>query len=166
MCAQCWLVRELVSLRRRSPLTLYSLPTSALLGHPFDLTKTRLQTANPGTYTGGLDVVKKTLARDGPAGLYRGVVPPLLGVTPIFAISFWVSSPKHRACFVAADLWLGLGIRCFQATIRGVHTESRRSGTFNARARHGGFPVCNSYDPGHRTGRARQSPLTGESPQQ
>ena len=24
--------------------------------------------------------------------LYRGMVPPLLGVTPIFAVSFWVSS--------------------------------------------------------------------------
>ena len=68
------------------------------LGHPFDLTKTRLQTAAPGTYTGGLDVVKKTLARDGPTGLYRGVVPPLLGVTPIFALSFWVPFPSGYTC--------------------------------------------------------------------
>lgn len=37
-------------------------------GHPFDLTKTRLQTAAPGTYTGAIDVVKKALARDGAAG--------------------------------------------------------------------------------------------------
>uniref|UniRef100_A0A0W0FGJ4 Uncharacterized protein n=1 Tax=Moniliophthora roreri TaxID=221103 RepID=A0A0W0FGJ4_MONRR len=37
-------------------------------GHPFDLTKTRLQTAPPGTYTGALDVVKKALARDGVSG--------------------------------------------------------------------------------------------------
>ncbi|EEB97736.1 hypothetical protein MPER_02881, partial [Moniliophthora perniciosa FA553] len=36
--------------------------------HPFDLTKTRLQTAPPGTYTGALDVVKKALARDGVSG--------------------------------------------------------------------------------------------------
>jgi len=69
---------------------------AVLVGHPFDLTKTRLQTANPGTYTGGLDVVKKTLARDGPTGLYRGVVPPLLGVTPIFAISFWAYDASKR----------------------------------------------------------------------
>ncbi|KAJ7596876.1 hypothetical protein C8J56DRAFT_882521 [Mycena floridula] len=58
-------------------------------GHPFDLTKTRLQTAPAGTYKGALDVVKQTLAKDGATGLYRGMVPPLLGVTPIFAISFW-----------------------------------------------------------------------------
>jgi hypothetical protein len=38
-------------------------------GHPFDLTKVRLQTAPAGTYTGALDVVKKTLARDGVKGL-------------------------------------------------------------------------------------------------
>lgn len=25
--------------------------------------------------------------------LYRGVVPPLLGVTPMFAVSFWVCYP-------------------------------------------------------------------------
>ncbi|CAL1695563.1 unnamed protein product [Somion occarium] len=62
---------------------------AVLVGHPFDLTKTRLQTAPPGSYTGAIDVVKKTVARDGITGLYRGVVPPLLGVTPIFAVSFW-----------------------------------------------------------------------------
>lgn len=85
-------------------------------GHPFDLTKTRLQTAAPGTYTGAIDVVKKTLARDGVRGcvlsssspgraplatsadqvarhtwvrLYRGMGAPIVGVTPIFALSFW-----------------------------------------------------------------------------
>ncbi|KDN41423.1 mitochondrial carrier [Tilletiaria anomala UBC 951] len=62
---------------------------AVLVGHPFDLTKTRLQTAAEGTYTGGIDVVKKTLAKDGIRGMYRGMLPPLLGVTPIFALSFW-----------------------------------------------------------------------------
>ncbi|WVR03064.1 hypothetical protein IAU60_000053 [Kwoniella sp. DSM 27419] len=60
-----------------------------LVGHPFDLTKTRLQTAAPGTYTGAIDVVRKTIAQDGIRGMYRGITPPILGVTPIFAISFW-----------------------------------------------------------------------------
>lgn len=41
---------------------------AVLVGQPFDLTKTRLQTAPPGTYTGGLDVVKKTVAADGVRG--------------------------------------------------------------------------------------------------
>ncbi len=33
--------------------------------------------------------------------LYRGVVPPLLGVTPIFAVSFWVSSQSCMCAVVA-----------------------------------------------------------------
>ena len=51
--------------------------------------KTRLQTAPPGTYKGALDVIKKTVAHEGIAGLYRGMGPPLIGVTPIFALSFF-----------------------------------------------------------------------------
>ncbi|KAL9939645.1 hypothetical protein V8E36_001462 [Tilletia maclaganii] len=62
---------------------------SVLVGHPFDLTKTRLQTAPAGTYNGAIDVVRRTLAADGVRGLYRGMGPPLVGVTPIFAISFF-----------------------------------------------------------------------------
>ncbi|KAI0348529.1 hypothetical protein BDW22DRAFT_1480314 [Trametopsis cervina] len=74
---------------------------AVLVGHPFDLTKTRLQTAPPGTYTGAIDVVKKALARDGATGLYRGVVPPLLGVTPIFAISFWAYDMSKSLIYAA-----------------------------------------------------------------
>ncbi|CAN6627607.1 mitochondrial carnitine carrier [Trichomonascus vanleenenianus] len=62
---------------------------AVLVGHPFDLMKVRLQTSQPGQYAGTLDVVKKTIARDGAKGLYRGVAAPLAGVTPMFAISFW-----------------------------------------------------------------------------
>ncbi|KAJ3760700.1 mitochondrial carrier domain-containing protein, partial [Lentinula raphanica] len=69
---------------------------AVLVGHPFDLTKTRLQTAPTGTYTGAIDVVKKTLARDGVFGVYRGIVPPLFGVTPIFAVSFWAYDASKK----------------------------------------------------------------------
>ncbi|KAK9237632.1 mitochondrial carrier domain-containing protein [Lipomyces kononenkoae] len=62
---------------------------AVLVGHPFDLIKVRLQTAEKGVYSGAFDVLKKTVARDGILGVYRGVTPPLLGVTPMFAISFW-----------------------------------------------------------------------------
>ncbi|KAF8167748.1 carnitine acyl carnitine carrier [Crassisporium funariophilum] len=72
---------------------------AVLVGHPFDLTKTRLQTAAPGAYTGAIDVVKKTVARDGITGLYRGMVPPLLGVTPIFAVSFWAYDTSKQLIF-------------------------------------------------------------------
>ncbi|KAK7207637.1 mitochondrial carrier domain-containing protein [Myxozyma melibiosi] len=62
---------------------------AVLVGHPFDLIKVRLQTAEKGVYSGAFDALKKTVARDGVMGVYRGVSPPLLGVTPMFAISFW-----------------------------------------------------------------------------
>ncbi|EXJ90205.1 solute carrier family 25, member 46 [Capronia coronata CBS 617.96] len=63
---------------------------AVIVGHPFDLVKVRLQTAEKGVYTGAIDVVKKTIAREGFArGLYAGVSAPLVGVTPMFAVSFW-----------------------------------------------------------------------------
>ncbi|KAK6462586.1 mitochondrial carnitine carrier [Scheffersomyces coipomensis] len=59
---------------------------AVLTGHPFDLVKVRLQT---GLYQSSIECVKQTIIKDGPLGLYRGVLPPLLGVTPMFAVSFW-----------------------------------------------------------------------------
>lgn len=63
---------------------------AVIVGHPFDLVKVRMQTAEKGVYSGAIDVVRKTLAKDGLArGLYAGVSAPLAGVTPMFAVSFW-----------------------------------------------------------------------------
>ena len=57
---------------------------AVLVGHPFDLVKVRLQTAEKGVYSGAMDVVRKTIAREGPVrGLYAGVSAPLVGVTPM-----------------------------------------------------------------------------------
>ena len=39
-----------------------------VVGHPFDLVKVRLQTADKGTYSSAVDVVRKSVAR---AGLAR-----------------------------------------------------------------------------------------------
>jgi solute carrier family 25 (mitochondrial carnitine/acylcarnitine transporter), member 20/29 len=63
---------------------------AVLVGHPFDLIKVRMQTAERGVYSSALDVARQTIAREGLArGLYRGVSAPLLGVTPMFMVSFW-----------------------------------------------------------------------------
>lgn len=59
---------------------------AVLTGHPFDLVKVRLQT---GVYQSAIPGIKLTLVKEGLPGFYRGVVPPLLGVTPMFAVSFW-----------------------------------------------------------------------------
>src|SRR5690554_4737567 len=56
-------------------------------GHPLDLIKVRLQTSNE--YKGLIDCAKRTVASDGVKGLYRGMLAPLAGVTPIYAVIFW-----------------------------------------------------------------------------
>lgn len=38
---------------------------AVVVGHPFDLVKVRLQTAEKGVYAGAMDVVRKTIAREG-----------------------------------------------------------------------------------------------------
>ena len=58
-----------------------------IVGHPLDLIKVRLQTSNQ--YTGMRDCVQQTIAKDGLKGLYRGMLTPLVGITPIFATCFW-----------------------------------------------------------------------------
>lgn len=38
---------------------------AVVVGHPFDLVKVRMQTAQAGVYSGAMDVVRKTIAREG-----------------------------------------------------------------------------------------------------
>lgn len=61
----------------------------------------RIQTTPDGTYKGTLDVFKQTLKADGFSGLYRGMATPLLGVTPVFAISFWAFDVGKRIVYAA-----------------------------------------------------------------
>lgn len=59
-----------------------------LVGHPLDLVKVRLQ-AGVHQYNSMAHAIRSIIRTDGPSGLYRGMTAPLLGVTPIFAVSFW-----------------------------------------------------------------------------
>eukprot|EP01116_Phalansterium_solitarium_P016643 TRINITY_DN3906_c0_g2_i1.p1 TRINITY_DN3906_c0_g2~~TRINITY_DN3906_c0_g2_i1.p1 ORF type:complete len:307 (+),score=93.36 TRINITY_DN3906_c0_g2_i1:96-1016(+) len=64
------------------------------VGHPLDTIKVRLQTmqvvaGQAPLYTGALDCAKKTIAREGVKGLYRGMAAPLIGVTPMYALCFF-----------------------------------------------------------------------------
>lgn len=68
---------------------------SVLIGHPFDTVKVLLQTApvkensmEAPKYKGSLDCVKKIVESEGIRGLYKGMSAPLMGVAPIFAVSF------------------------------------------------------------------------------
>jgi solute carrier family 25 (mitochondrial carnitine/acylcarnitine transporter), member 20/29 len=68
------------------------------VGHPFDTIKVKLQgmpAALPGQaplYSSALDAVRKTLASDGVAGLYAGVLAPLSFVAVFNAILFAANS--------------------------------------------------------------------------
>jgi len=62
---------------------------AVVVGHPFDLVKVRMQTAEKGVYSSAVDCLRKSLARDGlRRGLYAGVSAPLVGVTPMCELWF------------------------------------------------------------------------------
>lgn len=64
-------------------------------GHPLDTIKVRLQTqpygsdGKPTLYKGTYDCAKKTIQREGFTGLYKGMLTPIIGVTPMYAICFF-----------------------------------------------------------------------------
>ncbi|CAL9730160.1 mitochondrial carnitine carrier [Monosporozyma unispora] len=70
---------------------------AVLTGHPFDLIKVRCQNGMASSTTDAIKSILKdaraqptgSMALNSLKGFYKGVIPPLLGVTPIFAVSFW-----------------------------------------------------------------------------
>jgi solute carrier family 25 carnitine/acylcarnitine transporter 20/29 len=46
---------------------------AVVVGHPFDLVKVRMQTAEKGVYSGAMDVVRKTIAKEGMARVSFGI---------------------------------------------------------------------------------------------
>lgn len=72
---------------------------AVVVGHPFDLVKVRLQTAERGVYASAADVVRRSVARDGlRRGLYAGVSAPLVGVTPMCE---WAPAADHLASLLS-----------------------------------------------------------------
>merc|ERR1712141_566981 len=71
--------------------------TGATAVYPIDLVKTRMQNQRTGSYIGELmyrnsfDCFKKVIRHEGVFGLYRGLVPQLMGVAPEKAIKLTVN---------------------------------------------------------------------------
>ena len=71
--------------------------TGATAVYPVDLVKTRMQNQRTGSYIGELmyrnsfDCFKKVIRHEGVFGLYRGLIPQLMGVAPEKAIKLTVS---------------------------------------------------------------------------
>ncbi|KAH9269217.1 mitochondrial carnitine carrier [Batrachochytrium salamandrivorans] len=60
---------------------------TVLAGHPFDTLRLDCRQAiNTRVW---LTALGQTISKDGLRGLYRGMTSPLVGVTPMFALSFW-----------------------------------------------------------------------------
>ena len=101
--------------------------TGATAVYPIDLVKTRMQNQRTGSYIGELmyrnsfDCFKKVIRHEGPTGLYRGLIPQLMGVAPEKAIKLTVryfyfnthtkmyiilnsQTPKH--CKITSKLYL------------------------------------------------------------
>lgn len=70
---------------------------AVVVGHPFDLVKVRLQTSQQGVYSGAMDVVRKTVARE--------------GLVRVFLSLYWAI--RERLTFVGVVCW------CFGAVGRG-----------------------------------------------
>ncbi|KAF9400466.1 hypothetical protein BGX21_004242 [Mortierella sp. AD011] len=70
--------------------------TGVLIVYPLDMVKTRLQSQKKDAmgklqYRGGLDCFRQVIAKEGVRGLYRGIIPNLIGITPEKAIKLAVN---------------------------------------------------------------------------
>lgn len=64
--------------------------------YPADMVKSLLQVAPPGTYDGMAGCAGQIVARDGWAGLYRGLGPCLVRAVPAFGVCFAVYDESLR----------------------------------------------------------------------
>lgn len=82
---------------------------TVLTGHPFDTVKVRLQTMPvAGTnripmYRGALDCAYKTVTDEGIRGLYKGMLAPLVGAIPLFAVCFFGFNVGKKICAKDVD---------------------------------------------------------------
>ncbi|DAZ95501.1 TPA: hypothetical protein N0F65_001840 [Lagenidium giganteum] len=67
-----------------------------IAGHPLDTVKVRLQTATSMQQSGVLHVMRQIAMSEGPMGLYKGLLSPILSNAPINAVVFGVQGYVAR----------------------------------------------------------------------
>lgn len=86
---------------------MFSTSVAQFVSYPFALVRTRLQAQGMGgesnRYSGMIDVVVKTVRREGVTGLYKGILPNIMKLAPAAGISWYT--------FEKAKLMLGIDIR-------------------------------------------------------
>ena len=111
---------------------------AVVVGHPFDLVKVRLQTSERGVYTGAMDVVRKTVAKEGLArGLYAGVSAPLVGVTPMCELTYFQTRCKSntgRRVLMYVQLLSHSGVTMSASSSYPVFRPSRTTSTASRRS--------------------------------
>jgi solute carrier family 25 oxoglutarate transporter 11 len=61
---------------------------ASVTSNPFDVIKTRVYNAAPGTYKNPLDCLVKTIAEGGPMALYKGFIPTFVRQAPYVIVMF------------------------------------------------------------------------------
>jgi solute carrier family 25 (mitochondrial carnitine/acylcarnitine transporter), member 20/29 len=69
---------------------------ASVVGQPLDTIRIRVQTAPAALFAGPLDAATKTVRKEGVRGLFRGALPPLIGMGPKNAIGFAVQGAALR----------------------------------------------------------------------
>eukprot|EP01122_Echinamoeba_exundans_P016301 TRINITY_DN8224_c0_g1_i1.p1 TRINITY_DN8224_c0_g1~~TRINITY_DN8224_c0_g1_i1.p1 ORF type:complete len:309 (+),score=74.77 TRINITY_DN8224_c0_g1_i1:37-963(+) len=99
-----------------------------IAGHPLDTIKVRLQTmpkplpGQPPLFTGTWDCAVKTVRNEGARGLFKGMMSPITGVPPIYAIVFGAYGSSKRALARSPDDPLSLTRIFIAGCITGVAT--------------------------------------------
>lgn len=106
--------------------------TSAIIGQPFDSVKTKMQAQKAYMEGGMIHTFKKVIKTEGVIGLYRGILPPLLGSSLFRSIQFGAYNFSYTH-FTHSDAWTrkpisytyGLEPRClisafFAASMRSI----------------------------------------------
>lgn len=102
--------------------------TSILVSYPLDVVRCRLSAQNDTTsklYTGIFNCLKVTYQQEGFRGLYRGLIPTLLGIAPYVALNFTTYEYlKTSALQLSQSNELGVIVKLSLGAISGTFAQT------------------------------------------